>query len=127
MATASNLPKHDLGSLRIHDGQRGDRKVGKYLGLTVLVLVIIAAISAAAFALRNQKAQVEVATVHQPSVGPAGVLNASGYVTPRRRAPIAAKITGRVTGVFFDEGTPLREGQLLAKLDDSDSRRILET
>ncbi|HZV60385.1 MAG TPA: efflux RND transporter periplasmic adaptor subunit, partial [Candidatus Eremiobacteraceae bacterium] len=50
-----------------------------------------------------------------------------GYVTPRRRATIAAKITGRVTGVFFDEGTVLREGQLLATLDDSDSRRILET
>lgn len=127
MATPPNLPKADLGSLRIHDGQRGDRKIGKYLGLTVLVLVIIAAISAAAFALRNQKPQVEVAVVHQPSTGPAGVLNASGYVTPRRRATIAAKITGRVTGVFFDEGSVLHEGQLLATLDDSDSRRILET
>jgi RND family efflux transporter MFP subunit len=127
MATPPNLPKPDLGSLRIHDGQRGDRKVGKYLGLTALILVIIAAISAAAFALRNQKTQVEVATVQQPSTGPAGVLNASGYVTPRRRATIAAKITGRVTGVFFDEGTVLHQGQLLATLDDSDSRRILET
>ena len=127
MATPPNLPKHDLGSLRIHEGQRGEHKIGKYLGLTALVLVIIAAISAAAYALRNQRPQVEVAAVHQPASGPAGVLNASGYVTPRRRATIAAKITGRVTGVFFDEGTVLHEGQLLATLDDSDSRRILET
>jgi RND family efflux transporter MFP subunit len=127
MATPPNLSMPDLGSLRIHDGQRGDRKVSKYLGLTALILVIIAAISAAAFALRNQRPQVEVATVQQPSSGPAGVLNASGYVTPRRRATIAAKITGRVTGVFFDEGTVLHQGQLLATLDDSDSRRILET
>ncbi|GAC1616946.1 MAG: efflux RND transporter periplasmic adaptor subunit [Candidatus Acidiferrum sp.] len=127
MATPPHLPKPDLASLRIHEGQRGDRKIGKYLGFTVLFLVIIAAISAAAFALRNQKPQVEIATVQGPSTGSAGVLNASGYVTPRRRATIAAKITGRITGVFFDEGTVLREGQLLAKLDDSDSRRILET
>src|SRR6202158_2779363 len=124
MATP-NLPKHDLGSLRIHDGQRGDRKLGKYIGLTLLILVIVAAISAAAYALRNQKPQVEVAAVRQPSTGPAGVLDASGYVTPRRRATIAAKITGRVTGVFFDEGTHVRQGQLLATLDDSDVKRAL--
>jgi RND family efflux transporter MFP subunit len=53
------------------------------------------------------------------------LLNASGYVTPRRRATIAAKITGRVTGVFFDEGTHVSEGQLLATLDDSDVRKAL--
>jgi RND family efflux transporter MFP subunit len=68
-----------------------------------------------------------VATATKPAAGPVGVLNASGYVTPRRRATIAAKITGRVTGVFFDEGTRVTEGQLLATLDDSDARRALES
>ncbi len=63
----------------------------------------------------------------EPATGPAGVLNASGYVTPRQRATIAAKITGRVTGVFFDEGTRVTEGQLLATLDDSDVRRALDS
>jgi RND family efflux transporter MFP subunit len=82
---------------------------------------------AAAFAYRNRKVEVEVATATKPATGPAGVLNASGYVTPRRRATIAAKITGRVTGVFFDEGTRVGEGQLLATLDDSDARRALDS
>jgi len=59
--------------------------------------------------------------------GRQSLLNASGYVTPRRRATIAAKITGRVTGVFFDEGTHVRQGQLLATLDDSDVKRALES
>ncbi|HEX5413366.1 MAG TPA: efflux RND transporter periplasmic adaptor subunit [Terriglobia bacterium] len=53
------------------------------------------------------------------------LLNASGYVTPRRRSTVAAKITGRVTGVFFDEGMNVKEGQLLATLDDSDAKRAL--
>ena len=53
-------------------------------------------------------------------------MNASGYVTPRRRATIAAKITGRVTGVFFDEGTHVHAGQVLATLDDSDAKRALD-
>jgi RND family efflux transporter MFP subunit len=59
--------------------------------------------------------------------GRQSLLNASGYVTPRRRATIAAKITGRVTGVFFDEGTHVRQGQLLATLDDSDVKRALDS
>jgi RND family efflux transporter MFP subunit len=59
--------------------------------------------------------------------GRQSLLNASGYVTPRRRATIAAKITGRVTGVFFDEGTHVRQEQLLATLDDSDVKRALES
>jgi RND family efflux transporter MFP subunit len=127
MATSSNSLKPDLGSLRIQDGQRKGAKTGKLLGLAVLVLIVIAAIAGVAYALRNQKIQVEVATVAPPATGPAGVLNASGYITPRRRATIAAKITGRVTGIFFDEGTRLREGQLLATLDDSDVRRSLDS
>ncbi len=69
----------------------------------------------------------EVASARKPVSGPAGVLNASGYITPRRRATIAAKITGRVTSVMFDEGTRVSEGQLLATLDDSDARRALDS
>jgi RND family efflux transporter MFP subunit len=77
--------------------------------------------------LRNQKPQVEVAVTQKAATGPTGVLNASGYITPRRRATIAAKITGRVTSVHFDEGTRVSEGQLLATLDDSDVRRALDS
>jgi RND family efflux transporter MFP subunit len=64
------------------------------------------------------------------AVGPGSreaLLNATGYVTPRRRATIAAKITGRVTGVLFDEGTHVHLGQLLATLDDADSKRALQS
>ena len=61
------------------------------------------------------------------SGGPQTALNASGYVTPRRRATIAAKITGRVTAVFFDEGTRVKVDQLLATLDDSDYKRALDS
>ena len=50
------------------------------------------------------------------------MLNASGYVTPRRRATIAAKITARVNEMFAEEGMRVQEGQVLATLDDSDAR-----
>src|SRR5580693_6154298 len=128
MATTLNTSKPDVGSLRIHDGQRAKSGLGKRIVYAAIPVVIFAGIVAAAYAFRNQKSVVDVAAaVKADPGGRQTLLNASGYVTPRRRATIAAKITGRVTGVFFDEGTRVAEGQLLATLDDSDVKRALES
>jgi len=127
MATPPKPLKADLSSLRISDTKRTNARSSKRWIWIGLVVVVLGMAGAAAYAFRNRKAEVEVATATKPATGPAGVLNASGYVTPRRRATIAAKITGRVTGVFFDEGTRVTEGQLLATLDDSDVRRALDS
>jgi RND family efflux transporter MFP subunit len=127
MATTPKSLKPDLGSLRIGDTKRNAARSSKrwlWLLLGVLALILLAV---AASAFRDRKPEVEVATVSKPANGPAGVLNASGYITPRRRATIAAKITGRVTSVMFDEGTRVAERQLLATLDDSDARRALDS
>src|SRR5207245_10060796 len=120
MATPLDSPRPDLGSLRIQDGQRSKSGMGKRLVYASIPVLIFAAIVATAFGLRNQKPVVEVATVAKPEAGgPQTALNASGYVTPRRRATIAAKITGRATGVFLDDATAVKECQLLSTLDDS--------
>ena len=127
MATTPKSLKPDVGSLRISDTKRNATRSSRrwlWLILGVLALILLAA---AASAFRDRKAEVEVAAARKPVNGPAGVLNASGYITPRRRATIAAKITGRVTSVMFDEGTRVTEGQLLATLDDSDVRRALDS
>jgi RND family efflux transporter MFP subunit len=128
MATTEIHPKADLGSLRIHDSHRSGGQTGKRLGYASAVLGAIVIIAGLAFAFRNQTPVVEVVTAQKPEAGGrSAILNASGYVTPRRRATIAAKITGRVTGVFFDEGTHVHAGQLLATLDDSDTKRALDS
>src|SRR5579863_5112778 len=128
MATPPASVRPDLGSLRIHDGQRKGGSLGKKAVFAVIPLVLIVGAGIATYALRNQTPVVDVATAAKPEAGGMlTLLNASGYVTPRRRATIAAKITGRVTGVFFDEGTRVAEGQLLATLDDSDVKRALES
>ena len=127
MATTTSTPvKPDLGSLRITDAKRKSNRSSKRWIWIVLAVLLAVLFGVGVSAFLNRKPEVEVAAASKPATGPAGVLNASGYVTPRRRATIAAKITGRVTGVFFDEGTRVNEGQLLATLDDSDVRRALE-
>src|ERR1700723_2477838 len=126
MSTSSQA-KPDLSTLRIDKTQRTNSKRGKRWGLVVGALVVLALIAGAALAFRDQKPVVEAAVAQKAATGPAALLNASGYVTPRRRATVAAKITGRVTGVFFDEGVHVKQGQILATLDDSDVKRALES
>ena len=126
MATQQETVKPDLSSLRISDTKRKSSGTAKRVLWVVIPIVLLGLFVAASFALRNRKPEVEVTSAVKPVSGPSGVLNASGYLTPRRRATIAAKITGRVTGVFFDEGTRVAEEQLLATLDDSDVRRALD-
>ncbi len=128
MATTEIHPKADLGSLRIQDSHRSGGKAGKLLSYASALLGAIVIIAGLAYAFRNQTPSVEVVTAQKPEAGGrSAILNASGYVTPRRRATIAAKITGRVTGVFFDEGTRVHTGQLLATLDDSDVKKALDS
>lgn len=117
--------KPDLASLRIDPHKRGSGSAGKRVALVVIGLVVLIAIAAGVYSFIPRAAAVEVATVQQADNGPQVLLNASGYVTPQRRATVAAKITGRVTGVYFTEGMHVRQGYVLAKLDDSDARKAL--
>jgi RND family efflux transporter MFP subunit len=127
MATSSQPPKHDLGSLRISEGQRRGGRTGKAFGIFAAILGLVVIVSAAVFAFMHQKPVVEVAIAQKIGSDRPALLNASGYVTPRRRATVASKITGRVTGVFFDEGMHVPQGFVLATLDDSDVRRALDS
>src|SRR5262245_10502732 len=47
----------------------------------------------------------------------AGSLAASGYVVARRKATIAAEITGKVVEVLVEEGMVVQPGQVVARLD----------
>jgi RND family efflux transporter MFP subunit len=116
----------DLSGLKIDEHARRDpgRRRGLWMfavGLGVVLLVGAAVL----FIFGDKTPVVEVATVREDNGGRAVLLNASGYVTPRRRATIAAKITGRVTAIFAEEGMHVQPGQVLATLDDADARARL--
>jgi len=48
------------------------------------------------------------------------ILTASGYVVARRKAVVSAKIQGRLSELRVEEGSVVREGQTLARLESID-------
>lgn len=63
-----------------------------------------------------QTTAVVTATASQQHV----LLTASGYVVAQRRAAVASKATGRLVALNVREGSVVREGELIARIDDSD-------
>jgi HlyD family secretion protein len=118
----------DLAALRIPQDQRGGGRRPIVVLVVVLVIAFVA-VGAWLWSTRLQAASVRVATV-VPKPGAASgndaVLNASGYVTARREATVSAKVTGKVVDVLIDEGHAVKEGQILARLDDTQARASLQ-
>lgn len=116
----------DLAGLRI-ERKPERRGPGRWVAWAVaLVLFLGAGTAAAAWLLRTRPIDVQAATVSQRAAGTqASVLNASGYVTARREATVSSKITGKVVEVDVEEGMAVKEGQVLARLDDSQEQAAL--
>src|SRR3989441_10756795 len=115
----------DLSALRIDEHARRDPKrlTWRPIGAGLALLLVVSAVLW--FVLREKAPEIEVTTVRADKGGRPALLNASGYVTPRQRATIAAKITARVNEIHVDEGMHVEAGQVLARLDDSDARARL--
>lgn len=91
--------------------------------IPVVVIALIAAVIGAWMGTRSTAAEVTVATAREVRLGSQQtVLNASGYVTARRQATVSSKVTGKVVEVLIEEGMEVRDGQVLARLDDSNVR-----
>jgi len=113
----------DLASLRL-DREPDSHTSRRWIGWLVLAVLLLAVGGGAWWWLsRERPIEVEIAEVSSRQAGTqAAVLNATGYVTARRRATVSSKITGKVVQVNIEEGMTVREGQVLARLDDDTQR-----
>jgi HlyD family secretion protein len=96
---------------------RPPRRKRRWLWLIVLVLVG----AGVAFMLASRKTEVQASGVMSayPSAQYAQ-LTASGYVVAQRRAAVSSKATGRLIELNVREGSRLKAGALIARLDASD-------
>src|SRR5438874_11142731 len=122
-----NPPKPSLDDLRIERETKPESKapiMPIFIGLAGLILV------AGTVWWLNRPGAIEVRIVLAREAAASGglertVLNASGYVTARREATVSSKVTGKVTEVLVEEGMKVQEGQILARLDDTNVKASL--
>jgi len=121
-----SLEKATLDDLRIERRPQAAGNLRVWIAVVVLLVLLLA--GAAAWRWQRPKA-IEVRVVTVRETGGAGaertVLNASGYVTARRAATVSSKVTGKVIEVLVEEGMKVKEGQMLARLDDTNVKASL--
>lgn len=117
------IDKATLDGLRI-ERPAEERRSRSWWLILAIALVIVAA--GAWLLLRGGAKEVTVARAAAVSGASRGaVLNASGYVTARRRATVSSKVTGKVVEVFIEEGMQVQAGQELARLDAAYASRAI--
>jgi RND family efflux transporter MFP subunit len=117
--------KPSLNDLRIE--RKEPAKSSARLWQMALAVLIVAAAFALWHFTQPTTLSVRTAPVRETTTGGTTrtVLNASGYVTARRESTVSSKITGKVVEVVLEEGMKVQEGQVLARLDDTNVRASL--
>src|SRR4051812_28655257 len=115
----------DLSKLRINRDLPSapvQRALGRNVAIGLVALVIVAAILLLGRG-REVSVQTAVATpiASGGEPGSAGAsVTANGYVVARTRASVAAKLPGRIAELRVSEGSTLRRGEVIARLENAD-------
>jgi len=124
------MPREDLSKLKIDSSARknvaGGRKKKPFLIAGAMILLAVGVILYR-LGVIAPSATVDVTTVSM--IYPAqslSVLNASGYIVAQRKAAVASKVTGRLTELLVEEGSRVRKGQILARMESGDVAAMKE-
>lgn len=117
------MANEDLGKLKIDKGTpvRSGVRRGKRFWITAACVVALL-VALFASGVLSPAVTVETGTVTQVYPSQAyTLLNASGYVVAQRKAAVAAKITGRLEWLGVEEGSRVKQGEILARLENQDA------
>jgi multidrug efflux pump subunit AcrA (membrane-fusion protein) len=111
----------DIAKLRIDRGLAPIRASRRRKWLWLGGVIVVAAAGALWYAAQPHPTTVQAATIvtSYPSQQHV-VLNATGYVVAQRKAAIASKATGRLEWLGVAEGSKVKAGEVIARLDDRD-------
>lgn len=121
-----STPQPRLDDLRI---ERPENTATPSRGLPwALTLLGVAAVAAVVWwFIRPKPPLVQTAVAREVTAAGTDrtVLNASGYIVARREATVSSKVTGKVVVVHVEEGLSVKDGQVLARLDDTNVQASL--
>ncbi|HEY8048584.1 MAG TPA: efflux RND transporter periplasmic adaptor subunit [Ramlibacter sp.] len=120
-----------MNELRIEGREREQEgaRVPRWAWIAVAVVVVLAALAGAAWwfiGARPIPVQTADAVAPAGATGAGAVLQATGYVTAHRQATVSAQITGTLTKVLIEEGESVKQGQVIAQLEDNGLRAAYE-
>jgi HlyD family secretion protein len=102
-------------------------------GVLLVVSVVLFAAVVYGFRARRPVAGVEVETIRALAApntrgGSSGatILTASGYLVARRKAVVSATIQGRLADLRVEEGSHVREGDIIARLESAEYKAHVE-
>jgi HlyD family secretion protein len=116
-ALASKVASNAAGRAATTSAAARRRTRRRWIWLAVLLLVVAAVAYSAA--TRPQEVQVSSVLSAYPSSRYA-LLTASGYVVAQRRAAVSSKATGRLIELRVREGSVVKAGELIGRLDAAD-------
>ena len=113
----------DLGRLRI-DRDAPSPGVSRALMISVGIAVAAVVLVAGAFVVLKRTGAVSVKVVRAEVTGGAGGtatgITANGYVVARTKASVSSKVAGRLEYLGVTEGTRVRKGDIIARLEHED-------
>jgi HlyD family secretion protein len=116
----------DLASLRIDRDAPRPPSNAKRVIVPIVVLAVIAGAGYFGYTkLEGQILKQEVRTTEVALISPSQAevqVTATGYVIPQRTSKVGAKLPGRLAKVFVKEGDTVKEGDVLAQLEDADQK-----
>lgn len=119
----------DLSSLRIRrDDPPAAAARGKGFVWAVVGLVAVIVVAVLAVLLWPRAAEVRVATASSTGGGSvaAGGISANGYVVARTKASVSAKVPGRLEYLGVSEGSTVRLGEVIARIESADYAAALQ-
>lgn len=118
------MSEEDISVLKIektYDRRKRSVKLFVYLIISLIILMGIYIF----FSYRTKEVEISTVTLFYPARSYT-VLNASGYVVASRRAAVASKITGRLVEVNVEEGSFVRKGEVIARLEYDDVLSVVD-
>ena len=116
--------KEDLSKLKIEKSAKVFRPKSRKKWIYLILVVVCLAIAGILYfnGWLSPAIPIEVVTVSQLYPSQAlSQLSASGYVVAQRKAAVASKITGRLVALMVEEGSRVKEGQVIARLENEDA------
>jgi len=118
------MPTADLSKLKIEKSEKsvvtaGRKKKPFIIAAIIFIFLIFVILYRVGIIAPAITVDVTTVSLVYPSQS-LSILNASGYIVAQRKAAVASKMTGRLVALNVEEGSKVKKGQIVARMENAD-------